>query len=96
MAENNDDRARWFVLQRKLAEHRILEIFKVFRREGIEPVLIKGWAAGLKYARPWERYFSDIDIAVNPDEYKKALEISEVNNLNVDLHEGLRHHDTLG
>lgn len=96
MSEETDDRVRWLILQRKLAEHRILEIFKVFRRYEIEPTLIKGWAAGLKYPCPWERYFSDIDIAVNPKDYGKALEIASANNLTIDLHKGLRQHDTLG
>lgn len=83
------------ILQRKLAEHRIVEIFKVFRENNVEPILIKGWAAGLKYPRPWERYFSDIDIAVDPSDYKRALEIADEINLAIDLHKGLRNHDTL-
>jgi hypothetical protein len=69
--------------------------FKILREHNIEPVLIKGWAAGLKYSQPWERFFSDIDIAVNPSDYQRAQEIAFENNLSVDLHKGLRHHDTL-
>lgn len=94
MSEHNDD-VRWLILQRKLAEHRILEIFEEFRRRRIEPILIKGWAAGLKYSRPYERYFSDIDIAVDPSDYRRALEAAREFNPAIDLHEGLRHHDTL-
>jgi hypothetical protein len=93
--QNKNDRARWLILQRRLAEHRITEIFKILREHNIEPVLIKGWAAGLKYSQPWERFFSDIDIAVNPSDYQRAQEIAFENNLSVDLHKGLRHHDTL-
>ncbi len=89
------DRERWLVLQRKLAEHRIKEIFSTFRAHDIEPILIKGWAAGLRYPHPWERYFSDIDIAVDPRDYQSSLDVAEKCNLSVDLHKGLRHHDTL-
>jgi hypothetical protein len=89
------DRERWLILQRGLAEYRIKEIFKVFREHNIEPILIKGWAAGLKYPLPWERFFSDIDIAVKPSDYQAALKIAFENNTSVDLHEGLRHLDTL-
>jgi hypothetical protein len=57
--------------------------------------LIKGWAAGLRYSRPWDRVFSDIDIAVDPSDYERAFELLNGNYPMVDLHRGLRHHDTL-
>ena len=94
--ENKDaDDPRWLILQRKLAEHRIEKVFTKFRLGGIQSILIKGWAAGLNYPRPWERYFSDIDVAVKPSDYKRAQELTQGFNWSVDLHKGLRHHDTL-
>jgi hypothetical protein len=95
MPENIEDSRRWLILQRKLAEHRIAEIFRTLRQHDIEPILIKGWAAGLKYTQPWERFFSDIDIAVNPKEFQKASDILGNKHIEVDLHAGMRHHDTL-
>jgi hypothetical protein len=95
MSEHNSDTERWLILQRKLSEHRIAEVFKYFRSFNIEPILIKGWAAGLKYSRPWERTFSDLDLAVDPFEYLRALELLDKKYLMVDLHRGLRQHDTL-
>lgn len=67
-----------------------------FRKKGIEPVLIKGWAASRNYPEPFRRVYSDIDIAVDPRVYQKALELIDIEKVNIDLHRGLRHLDTAG
>ncbi len=84
------------MLQHRVAERNLVEIFVLFRKNEIEPILIKGWAAGLAYPEPFRRSFSDIDLAVEPKLYERAVSIVKQSNLNVDLHEGLRHHDTVG
>ncbi len=86
---------QWLLLRFKVFEQQIADAFRVFRANNIEPVLIKGWAASLKYPRKHRRTFSDIDLAVDPRQYETALEIVETNNLIVDLHKSLRHLDTL-
>lgn len=95
MSEKNGDRERWLILQRKLSEHRIADVFKYFRSCHIESILIKGWAAGLKYSHPWERTFSDVDLAVDPSDFERAFALLGGKYPMVDLHRGLRHHDTL-
>lgn len=71
------------------------EIYQLFGRYNISPVLIKGLAAAQSYPKPFQRVFSDIDLAVDPKEYKTAQKIIREHNFNIDLHRGLRHLDTL-
>jgi len=95
--ESND--FRWYVLRWKIQESNIKKAFEIFRENGIEPILIKGWAAALFYPEPIERMFGDIDLCVDPNEFEKAQSIAEredVRRLNVDLHNGFRHFDTVG
>ncbi len=90
---------RWHLIQFKLQEHRIIKTFELFRKYNIEPILIKGWAAARNYPNREDRVFLDTDICVAPHEYEKSLKIlagKEEKNLMVDLHNGLRHLDTLG
>lgn len=88
------DGKRWLALKYRVSEQQIVRVFEFFRANGIEPILIKGWSASLFYPEPFLRSFSDIDIAVAPGEYQRALNLIDSNKINVDLHEGLRHHDT--
>lgn len=95
--ENTSER-NWHKLHFKVWEKRIIQAFAIFRSEGIEPILIKGWAIAKDYPVDKPRNFSDIDLCVNPEIYKRAKEISErdeIKKLNVDLHCGLRHLDTV-
>jgi hypothetical protein len=90
--------AAWFALQFKIQEEKIKKAFAIFRENGIEPILIKGWAAARLYTRTSERIFVDIDLCIEPESFEKAEEISnseEVRKLNVDLHRGFRHLDTV-
>jgi hypothetical protein len=89
---------RWYIIQYKFQEHNIVKTFELFRNHNIEPILIKGWAAALNYPVKEERLFFDIDICVSPDDYEKAremLEDIEEQKLVIDLHNGLRHLDTV-
>ena len=89
---------RWSLIHYKLQEHRLVKTFELFRKNNIEPVLIKGWAAARYYPRKEERLFTDIDICVASREFKKAQGIlaeCKKEGLLVDLHNGLRHLDTV-
>ncbi len=89
---------RWHLIQYKFQEHKIVQSFELFRRHGIEPLLIKGWAAARNYPSPHERVFLDTDICVAPADYVQARQIAageEEQKLLIDLHCGLRHLDTV-
>ena len=86
------------LFQEKIQEEKIKRAFEIFRASGIEPILIKGWAAARPYTRRFERIYSDIDLCVDPDSFEKARALAEqesVKRLNVDLHRGFRHLDTI-
>lgn len=88
-----EEERRWRIIKFKVLERQIENAFKFFRKNQIEPVLLKGWAASRKYPEKYQRFFSDIDLAVAPDLYGKALKLVEENQLLIDLHCGLRHLD---
>ena len=88
---------RWISLQAQVQEARIVAALRAFRNNGIEPILIKGWAAARKYPKDRLRRTGDIDLAVAPEEYEEARKIAalpEVAGHNIDLHKGLRKLDT--
>lgn len=89
---------RWHLIQYKYQEYKIAQIFELFRKHDIEPVLIKGWAAARNYPMKEERVFLDTDICVAPVVYQKARKVLNAaagQDILVDLHEGLRHLDTV-
>lgn len=91
--KKNDE--RWLMLQLRITEIRLVKVFNFLRDNNIEPILIKGWAASRNYPKPWERLFSDIDIAVAPKDYEKALVLSQPSGIQIDYHRGLRHLDSV-
>lgn len=92
--ENND--LYWKLLQRQVQEKRIGTIFSAFNEQGIEAVLIKGWAAARNYPQPFERLSVDVDAAVEPESYARAEKLLRERKITgFDLHRGLRHLDTL-
>src|SRR5215203_4453785 len=93
-----ENERRWLILRTRVFEENIKSAFELFRAEGIEPLLIKGWAAAREYPEKHRRVFSDIDLCVPPGLFEKAQTIcsgDEGKRLNIDLHCGLRHLDTL-
>jgi hypothetical protein len=69
----------------------------LFRSKGIEPILIKGPAAGLHYPVDNPRDSIDIDLAVSAEDYDSAAAIvksQETAGLAIDLHNELRRLDT--
>jgi hypothetical protein len=90
------DEYRFYLLRKRFAEGLILSAFRKLRRAGIEPILIKGWAAAQNYPETVPRFFSDIDLAVEASEYERARNLIEKENIGgIDLHRELRQLDTL-
>lgn len=87
---------KWKIIQKKVFERRIGESFELFRGRGIEPILIKGWAAARNYPNAMERIFTDIDLAVAEKDYYKARRLAGEHDLCLDIHRELRHLDTIG
>lgn len=93
-----DDHARWAILQRKVQARRIATIFNLFRDNGIEPILIKGFAADQCYPSNVHRESIDVDLAVSRADLKKASELvssPDAEGMAIDLHNELRHLDTV-
>lgn len=87
---------RWYLLKKREQELRLKAVFDLFRVKGIEPVLIKGWAAARSYPDRRPRYSSDIDLAVSEADHETAEQLLASNrseNLHVDLHREFRHLD---
>ena len=95
MEDDNQNLSKWKILQEKVFENRICDSFALFRRNGIEPILIKGWAAARNYPNPTERVYTDIDLAVAEKDFDNAVELTANTNLFIDLHRELRHLDTV-
>ena len=94
---NITDEIRWGLLQRKAQEVRACRAFSLFREQGIEPILIKGLAAGRYYPDSHPRLSIDMDLAVEGDDFAKADLIARAaspDGLAIDLHRELRHLDT--
>ena len=95
---NSADAEKWNILQRAVEEMSVKTAFGIFRSHGIEPVLIKGWAAGRSYPIDRFRTSSDIDLAVSEDDYDRAIKLArsdESKGLILDIHRELRHLDTV-
>lgn len=91
------DEYRWYLLAKKRYEDTILAAFRALRREGIEPILIKGWAAARNYPDDMPRFSGDVDLAVSAADYdrtKRLVDEPDAEIRGVDLHRELRHLDT--
>jgi Uncharacterised nucleotidyltransferase len=54
----------------------VLAMVRAWNTAGIEPLLYKGFAlAEFTYPQPGTRYHSDVDVLVQPTDFKRALEI---------------------
>ncbi len=59
-------------LQHAIQEGDIEYVFGLLRSHGIEPILLKGWAAAGLYPERGLRHPGDIDICVRPEQYAAA------------------------
>src|SRR5687768_1968039 len=92
-----NDELRWYLLEKKRTEERIRKLFRSLRREGIEPVLIKGWAAARNYPPDVPRFSLDIDIAVSMDDFpavRSMITSGAPDISSIDLHPELKELDT--
>jgi hypothetical protein len=92
------DDVRWNLLQVKAAENRAARAVSLFRENRIEPILIKGIAAGRWYPQLAPRIAYDTDLAVAAADYEKAERLTTSlvgERLTIDLHKELRHLDSV-
>jgi hypothetical protein len=83
---------RLYALQAALHQRTIEQVLQLLRSIGIEPVLIKGWAAARLYPEQGLRPYGDIDLCVRPEQLEQAraaLKTLPEERLKVDLHRGL-------
>src|SRR5713226_6695336 len=83
---------RRFRLAALVHEREIKYVFSLLRAEGIEPVLVKGWAIARHYPDRGLRPYGDIDTCVRPDQFAKAEQalkcLESIDGHYVDLHSG--------
>ena len=92
------DAYRLHALQAILHEREIAEALTLLRSAGVEPILVKGWAAARLYPEPGLRPYWDIDLCCRPDRYSAAAAaLKRVENPTylVDLHRGFARLDEL-
>jgi len=91
------DEKRWQILQIALQEKQVEQAFDLFRGAGIEPILIKGWAAVRHYPENEKRLPGDVDLCIDPVQFDDAIDLlkKDQSGLPVDLHLGLRQLDSL-
>ena len=59
-------------LQSALQEREIEHVFSLLRAAGVEPILLKGWAAAGLYPERGLRPPGDIDLCIRPGQYEAA------------------------
>ena len=93
--ETNDDGVN--KLFYKVWEHRLEKAWNHFNDAGFKPILIKGWAASQFYPNPPDRKWVDIDLIIEPSQFKAAEDFMKREDVGVlvDLHKGARHLDEL-
>lgn len=94
----SENTRRWRDLRFRFHLENIKKAFIFLRSKQIEPILIKGWAAGRFYPVPAHRYSTDVDLAVSPSLFQETsmlLDGDSERAWGVDLHCGFRHLDTL-
>jgi hypothetical protein len=66
------------------------DVFAQLRSVGIEPILVKGWAAARLYSEEGLRPYVDIDLCVRPDDFVSAANVLRElpNQYEIDLHCG--------
>ena len=90
-AEQLHEAYRLYTLESRLNKSRIEKVFAVLGSFGIEPILIKGWAAARYYPEQGLRPYGDIDICVRREEFQsaeRALAVLIPLRFKVDLHSG--------
>lgn len=90
------DRDKIRQINYRVFEQKMADAFEALEKAGLEPLLIKGWAASRYYPNPWKRNMGDVDIVFKPEYVSEAeVFLQDFTNPAVDIHSGLRHHDTV-
>lgn len=63
---------RFHAVRTLVREHAIKNVLSLLYREGVEPILVKGWAAAKLYPEPGLRPYGDIDLVLPPEHYSSA------------------------
>jgi len=63
---------RFHAVRTLVREHGIKNVLRLLYRKGLDPVLVKGWAAARLYPEPGLRPYGDIDLVVRPEQYSAA------------------------
>jgi hypothetical protein len=83
---------RLFRLSALIHEREIAHVLSLLRVEGIEPVLIKGWAIARLYPDAALRPYGDIDLCIRPDQLAQASTalrcLEDIKGHYIDLHCG--------
>lgn len=93
------DTYRLYKLLSVVYEREVVDVFRLLRSHGIEPVMVKGWAIARHYGEPESRPCGDIDLCVPPSQHEAAMELmkSRANiTHDVDLHKGFQRLDERG
>jgi hypothetical protein len=69
------DAYRLHSVQSAVHEHEVRDVFTRLRAQGVEPLLLKGWAIARRYPEPGFRPYGDIDLWVPPSQAAKAFEV---------------------
>ena len=97
-APQNTGDDRWNLLFRKAQASRAAHVFALFRDNGIEPILIKGFAAAVNYPVSVYRPSIDIDLAVSYVDFDQAEALvgsPRAKGIGIDVHRELRHLDSV-
>lgn len=63
---------RYHAVRTLVREHAIKKVLTLLYREGVPPILVKGWAAARLYPEPGLRPYGDIDLVVRPEQHSAA------------------------
>ena len=86
---------RMATLAAALRRGQVAHVFEVFRAHGVEPILLKGWAAARLYGEEGLRPYADVDLCIRPDQAAEGRRAqgAVTEDCSIDLHLGLRHLD---
>jgi hypothetical protein len=82
---------RFQTLKAGLHELHLKKVIPLLRANGVEPLLVKGWATARLYPEPGMRPYLDLDLCVTPEDSERArgvLKSGECDECLVDLHVG--------
>jgi hypothetical protein len=82
---------RLYTLESRINKNKIEKVFTLLSAAGVEPILIKGWAAARYYPEQGLRPYGDIDVCVRKENYHRAetaLAKLDPVKFKVDLHAG--------